>query len=150
MTTALVIFNGIRFPIYLANHAIKWAKKNGASLQALFIRAKTEIKEGYIYPSDLDAAEDLEDTDDAVEDDEKIIQSQIKLLEDMAKTENIPFKSELLIDPSREDILDRTKSAAILFIDEDFDEAGILSVSSIDLEDLKKSPCPVEVIKAKK
>ena len=149
MKTALVIFNGIRFPFYLVDHVIAWAKKNGASLHVLFLKAKDEIKEGYIFPSDLDAAENLDDADDSKKANIQVIRGQIKLLEDMAKTENIPFKSELLSDPSLENILDIAKRSDILFTDADNNETGILSVTSFNVKDLvKKSPCPVEAIKA--
>jgi hypothetical protein len=150
MKTAMVIFNGIRFPFYLVDHVIDWAKKNNASLHVLFIKAKHEVKEGYVFPSDLDAAENLFDTEDVEQGDVLVIRSQIKLLEDMAKTENIPFKSVLLTDPSLEDIICLAKRSDILFIDADYNERGILSVTSFKMKDLvKRSPCPVEIIKAK-
>ena len=149
MKTALVIFNGIRFPFYLADHVVAWAKKNDATLHALFIKAKHREKEGYVFPSDIDAAEDLTGTEDIEQGDALVIRSQMKLLDDMAKTENIPFKSELLTDPYLEDILETAKSSDILFIDADYNEAGILSVDSFTMNDLvKKSSCPVEIIKA--
>lgn len=148
MKTALVIFNGIRFPFYLADHVVSWAKKNDANLHALFIKAKHREEEGYVFPSDIDAAQDLTGTDDIEQGDVLVIRSQIKLLEDMAKTENIPFKSELLTGPYLEDILETAKSSDILFIDADYNETGILSVDSFNINDLvKKSPCPVEIIK---
>jgi len=144
----LVIFNGIRFPFYLVDHVIAWSKNNNANLHALFIKAKHEVNEGYIFPSDLDAAEELSDNSDAEQGDEHVIQSQIKILEDMAKTKDIPFKSEVLIEPSLEDILAKAKGQNILFIDHDFNEEGILSVTRWKLGNLiKKSPCPVEAIK---
>jgi hypothetical protein len=149
MKTALVIFNGIRFPYYLADHVIAWVKKNSANLHALFIKAKHREKEGYVFPSDIDAAEDLADAADIEQDDVLLIRSQMKLLEDMAKTENISFKSELLTDPYLEDILEMAKSSDILFVDADDNESGILSVTSFRMKELlKKVPCPVETIKA--
>jgi hypothetical protein len=151
MKKALVIFNGIRFPFYLADYAIAWAKKNSANLHALFIKAKHREKEGYVFPSDLDAAEHLTGTGDIEHGDVLIIRSQMKLLEDMAKTKDISFKSELLTDPYQEDILEMAKGSDILFIDADDDETGILSVTSFRMNDLvKKSSCPVESIKAEK
>jgi hypothetical protein len=148
MKTALVIFNGIRFPFYLADHVIEWTEKNTASLHALFIKAKHREKEGYVFPSDLDAAEHLTGTEDIEHGDVLVIRSQMKLLEDMAKTENIPFKSELLTDPLLKDILEIAKGSDILFIDADDNESGILSVTTFRMKDLvKKSPCPVETIK---
>lgn len=150
MKTALVIFNGIRFPIYLADHVIVWAKNNSTGLHALFIKAEHREKENYIFPSDLDAAENLTDTEDIEQGDILVIRSHMKILEDMAKTENIPYQSELLTDPSLENIIGIAKVSAILFMDADYNETGILSVTSIKVKDLvKKSPCPVEMVKAK-
>lgn len=150
MKSALVIFNGIRFPYYLADHAIAWAKTNSGSLHALFIKAKEEVKEGYIFPSDLDAAENLADDEDTEKANILVIRSQIKVLEDMAKTENIPFRSEQLTDPVLEDILGMAKESDILFMDADYHETGILYATSFDMKELvKKSPCPVEAVKAK-
>jgi hypothetical protein len=149
MKTALVIFNGIRFPFYLVDHVIAWAKKNSGSLHALFIKAKHREKEGYIFPSDLDAAENLAGTEDIEHGDLLVIRSNMKLMVDMAKTGNILLKSELLTDPYLEDILEMAKSSDILFIDAGDNESGILSITSFTMKDLvKKSPCPVEAIKA--
>ncbi len=148
MKKALVIFNGISFPYYLVDHALAWAKKNDAGLHALFIKAENEVEEGYVFPSDLDAAEALSDSEDAEEGDEHVIASQIKLLGDMAKTEDIPFTSELLTDPSLEDILAIARGQDLLFIDHNFNELGILTATEFSLKELiKKTPCPVEVVK---
>jgi hypothetical protein len=149
MKTAFVIFNGVRFPFYLVDHVIAWAKTNNGSIHALFIKAKHREKEGYVFPSDLDAAEDLTGSEDIEHSDVLVIRSQMKVLEDMAKTKNIPFKSELLTDPILEDVLGMAKESDILFIDADYNETGILSVTSFNMKDLvKKSPCPVETIHA--
>lgn len=150
MKSALVIFNGIRFPFYLADHAIAWAKTNSANLCALFIKAGKEVREGYVFPSDLDAAEALADTEEAGKGNTQVIISQMKVLEDMAKTKDIPYNSELLTDPSLGYLLGMAKRSDILFMDADYHETGILFATSFDMKDLvKKSPCPVEAVKAK-
>lgn len=149
MKSALVIFNGIRFPYYLVDHVIAWAKKNSAKLHALFIKAKHREKEGYVFPSDLDAAENLTGNEDLEQGDVAVIRDQMKLLKDMAKSENISLDSDLLTDPSLDDILGIAKKSDILFIDADDNESGILSVTRFTMKDLvKKSPCPVETIKS--
>src|SRR5690606_41955314 len=61
----LLILNGIRFPFGLLNAAIDWCKQNGSALHAIFMKAEDEVGEGYVYPSDLEAAEDLNDTQDS-------------------------------------------------------------------------------------
>jgi hypothetical protein len=150
MKSALVIFNGIRFPFYLADHAIAWAKTNNANLHALFIKAKDEVKEGYVFPSDLDAAENLADDEDTEKANILVIRSQMKVLEDMAKTKDIPYNSELLTDPSLGYLLGMAKRSDILFMDADYHETGILFATSFNMKELvKKSPCPVEAVKAK-
>jgi hypothetical protein len=149
MKTALVIFNGIRFPWYLVDHVTAWAQKNNGGLHVLFIKAKHREKEGYVFPSDMDAAEALTGTEDIEHDDVLIIRSQMKLLEDTAKAKNIPYQSALLTGPSLNDILEITKGTDVLFIDAEDNESGILSVTSFTMKELvKKSHCRVETIKA--
>jgi hypothetical protein len=148
MKRALVIFNGIRFPFYLSDHAVAWAKNNTAHLHALFLKAEDEIKEGYIFPSDLDAAENLADADDTEKDNIKVIRSQMKLLAGMAITEKLSFTSELLTDLSLDDLIALTKETDTIFIDADYDRAGILALRNFTIKDLvKKSRCPVEIVK---
>jgi len=149
MKTALIIFNGIRFPFYMVDHVMAWAKKNSAQLHALFIKAKHREKEGYVFPSDLDAAENLTGNEDLEQGDVAVIHNQMKLLKDVARSENISLESNLLTDPSLDDILEIAKKSDILFIDADDDGSGILSVTGFTMKQLiKKSPCPVEAIKA--
>lgn len=149
MKKALVIFNGIRFPFYVVDHAIAWAKKNSASIQALFLKSEDEVKEGYVFPSDLDAAENLSDAEDTEKGNIHVIQSQMKTLKDMAATENITTDTELLTEPPLEEILATAKNCSILFIDADYNETTTLAVTNFDLDDLiDKSPCPVEPVSA--
>lgn len=150
MKTALVIFNGIQFPFTLAEQAIAWAKTNDAGIEALFLVGE-EPGEGYGFPSDLNAAENLTDKEDAEKDNLRIVRSQVKLLEDMAKTDNVSCRAELLIDPELGEVMVRAKNAELLFIDAEYTNTGLLSVTSFDLEDLvDQSPCPVEKVPGKK
>lgn len=146
MKTALVIFNGIKFPFYLAEQAIAWAKDNTADLQALFLVGK-EPGEGYVFPSDLDAAEKLADRNEAREKNIEIIRDQVKLLEDMARTKNVTCRSELLMNPSLKDVVNKAGHVERIFVDADYDNTGLLSVTHFSLDHLLgKASCPVETV----
>ncbi|MEI9912075.1 MAG: hypothetical protein WDO71_21950 [Bacteroidota bacterium] len=74
----------------------------------------------------------------------------MKVLEDMAKTKDIPYNAELLTDPSLGYLLGMAKRSDILFTDADYHETGILYATSFNMKELiKKSPCPVESVKTK-
>lgn len=147
MKTALVIFNGIQFPYYLVDHAISWAAKNDGDLHGLFVYSDKEPREGYIFPSDIDPAENLYNKSDAEQVNVGVIHAQIKLFRDMAKGKNISVQTEELISPSLEDILEITEAASILFIDAVSDKSYLLACTSFDFKDLiEESKCPVEMV----
>lgn len=118
MSTATVIFNGIRFPFYLMDGAISWAKKNKAELHAIFLEASGQEREDYAFPSDIDAAEKLTDEEDAAQGNEKIILKYIKLVEDMCKTEHLSYKIERLKNSDLDEVLEKLKTADRIFLDE--------------------------------
>ena len=147
MKKTLAIFNGIRFSFSLANHSIDYATQKGASLHGLFIKAKKEEKEGYLFPSDIDPAQNLTDREDAESDDLRLIKDEQKLLKDLAKEKNIQLQMDVLTDPSLEELLRFTRDAEIVFINDPQEENQILAVTSFELEDLvNRSQSPVEVI----
>jgi hypothetical protein len=147
MKTALVIFDGIQFNFYHADHAIDWAVKNKGDLHGLFIHSGKEPPEGYIFPSDIDPAEHFYDKKDAKQGNVNVIHSQIKLFTDMAKTKNISVHTEELTDPSLNEILEITEGADILFIDTAYRNSFILACTSFKFKDLiEESVCPVELV----
>jgi len=147
MKKALIILNGIRFPYKLVDRAIEWSKTNGSSLHAIFVKAEDEVKEGYIFPSDLDAAKKLSTTQDSENASIKVIESQIKLLHDRSVFQNVPFTYELLTDPPLDEIISKAKSAQMMFLDGNDEGVGTLSVNTFKMADLKAhSPCAVEVV----
>ena len=147
MSKALLILNGIRFPFGLLNAAIDWCKQNGSALHAIFMKAEDEVGEGYVYPSDLEAAEDLNDTQGSENASIRVIYTQMKLLSEMAATKEIPYSAALLTEPSLEDILAETSNASILFLDGADEEDGLLSISTFKQSELSgQSKCKVKLI----
>jgi len=147
MKTALVIFNGIQFPYYVVDRAIEWGVKNDGDLLGIFIHSDQEPPEGYIFPSDIDPAENLYDKDDAEKSNVKVIHSQMILFRDLAKGKGISARAEEFVNPSPGDILEITRTADILFIDVAYDKAFLLACTSINLKDIIKQPgCPVEIV----
>ena len=151
MKTALVIFNGIQFHYYLVDHAIAWALRNNGNLHGLFIHSDKEPPEGYIFPSDIDPAENLYNKSAAVKSNVNVIVGQIKLFTDLVKGRNISVHTEEISNPSLADIIEITEGAGILFIDADYDSAFLLAATSFEMKDLVEgSKCPVEMVFDKK
>jgi hypothetical protein len=147
MKTAFVIINGIQFPYSLVDHAIDWAKREGGNLYALFLSDAGEVPEGYVFPSDIDLAETLNNEEDAEKDTAVIIGHQMKLFSDTAKTKDISAQSESMIDPALTDVLEKASKATLLFIPAGFDETELSAVTHFNLQELvDKAPCPVEIV----
>ncbi len=147
MKKILVLFNGLRFRYELVNRSIELAVENGSSLHAIFLKSEDEVKEGYIFPSDLDEAQNLNTTQDSEDASISVIISQMKVMADMARTKNIDYEEELLTDPPIEEILNRAKEASIVLIDGEDEEIGLMSVNSFTYKELrKKLSIPVEFV----
>jgi hypothetical protein len=136
MPKAALLFNGIDFSFPLVDQAFEWAKQNNGSLVALFLRAKHETKEGYFFPSDLDAAQDLQKNADAEAANTRVLESNMSMLKHRANGEGIDLTSHLLNDPSDEQIVQQLSDCQRMFIDEKFNEPGILRVKDIHLDKL--------------
>lgn len=147
--TTIILFNGIRFPFAVAERAIAWAKQNHSDLMGLFIRSADETKEGYIFPSDLDAAEDLTDEQDAENANIAVIQKNIDILKTMADSDDVPCTNQVLIDPDKAELKDLIKGKDKVFVDDHFDSPGILKYTDIELNELiKKSETEFEVVRS--
>jgi hypothetical protein len=138
MAKAALLFNGIGYSFPLIEQAFNWTKQNNGSLVALFLKAKHETREGYIFPSDLDAAQNSQKNEDAESANLKIIHSNISMLEHRAASEHIDITTKLLNDPSAEQVLEQLSGCEPVFIDDKIDQSGILRVENIDLEKLLK------------
>jgi hypothetical protein len=133
MTKAAVMFNGIRFPFTVIDRAFEWCKKEKGLLLGVFLLAEDADPEGYIFPSDIDAAEDITDSDDSVSDNEKVVESHIKMLKNRATAAQIKFESIVLHDPE-EDLLSETlKGCNYIFVAGDIDELSSGTTESVDL-----------------
>lgn len=122
MKSVLVIFNGIKFPYYLIEYGIAQAKYHHASVHALFLKAGKESSEGYGFPSDMAQAETLTSSEDALQDDKKIISKQMRLAKGMAEMENVSCTTELITDCSLKEMLEVVKNYDLICLDVAFDD----------------------------
>jgi len=149
MKSVLVIFNGIKFPYYLMEYSIAQAKGHSASLHVLFVTAKEEKDKGYGFPSDLSQTETLMDSEDALEDDRKIIKHNMKLAADTAAGENVPCTTEILLGSSLAKTLTVVNKFVLVCLDSDHDDdtASMLTNNRFILNDLmKQATAPVKLI----
>jgi hypothetical protein len=147
MKNGLVIVNGIKLPYFLTDHAIAWAKKEGGRLKALFLSSGKEMPEGYTWPSDIDLAETVADISDTEKSSIKIIRDEMNLFRNMLKGENIEGDVEYMVDPTLEQVLEKAKTASIMFMAPGYGETAQLAITDFSLQDLAdRSPCPVQAI----
>lgn len=144
MAKAALLFNGIGFSFPVVERAFGWAKQNNGSLVAFFLKAKHEAREGYIFPSDLDAAQDLQKNEDAEAANMNVIQSNITMLQHSANSEGVNLTTQVLTDPSDDQLLQSLAGCECVFIDNKFDQPGILRIEGIHLEKLlRKNQLPI-------
>ena len=142
MQPALAIFSGIRFPYYVAEKAIRWAKEHRTGVHVLFVQ-ESEKEEGYLFPNDLDAAEKLTTVRDANQDDQQLIASRIKVLKDMAIQHNVDFNYDIVYNPSLEQVLQKANAASQVFVDATPQE--VYSDARFDMERfIRQTPVPLE------
>jgi len=134
MKKAAVLFNGIRFPFAVIDRSFDWAKKEKGILLAVFLLSKDADPEGYIFPSDIDAAEDLSDDADSASGNEKVVESNIQMLKNRASADQINFKSIVLHDPSEQLLSDTLQDSNYIFVTEDVNEISSGTIESLDLE----------------
>jgi hypothetical protein len=147
MKTALVVINGLKFPYFLVDHAVDWAKKEGAGLQALFLSSGEVMPEAYAFISDIDLAETLQNIDDTEAASAMIFLDQMKLFNQIIKTEGITGGSNLITDPGLKQVLEKAKEADRLFISPGYGETEQLGVTRFKEKELiDQSPCPVDVV----
>jgi hypothetical protein len=147
MKTALVIVNGIKFPYFLADDAIAWAKKEGAHLHALFLTSGEEMPEEYAFPSDIDLANTLTDIRDTEKDSAIIMRDQMNLFKNMAKTEGVTSEAELLNDPTLEQVLELTAGPVLLFVAPGYGDTAQLAVTRFRLQEvIDNAHCEVKIV----
>lgn len=147
MQAVAMVFNGIHFEQAVAKKAFAYAQQSQSPVIALFVKATREKPEGYGFPSDLDAAETLATNTEADQDDKKIIESNIRMLEHEAVIQKIALQCQLLENPSEEQFNAVVRDCAILFI-QGHDEHGSETLAGIDVKKMIQSvSVPVEIVR---
>ena len=111
------------------------------------MRAKKESKKGYSYPSDLETAHPHIYDEQAVLDDERILEDNMQIVKGMVESEKIPYNSSLRINATIKDIQNDTAAADLIIIDKDFDKPSLLSDPNVSLKELSnKLTPPVQIL----
>ena len=148
MPSTWVIFSGLNFSYTALDRAIAWAREHNTDLRVLFLQEEP-VEEGYVFPSDIDAAAALTDEADARQDDDQLIQGKIKLIKDKAGNAGIQYAVKTSTDPSIEAILAIAENAGKIYVDvgtEAREEAAdrLFNPSAL----VEKAACPVELVTA--
>ncbi len=146
MPQAILLFNGIYFSFTAVSRAFAWARQSGGTIDAIFLQAKNEEEEGYGFPSDIDAAENLYTNKDAENEDEQNIRNHMRMLEREAADERITLKTSLLIDPPMPELMAKFAKADIVFIPRKLEKKDLLCID-MDIAQLSKNlKVPFEII----
>jgi hypothetical protein len=94
------------------------------------------MPEAYAFPSDIDLAEKIADTEDTEEDSAKILRSQGKVVRGMLKTEELSGNIEHLNDASLDKVLEKLKSSDLLFVDPNQGEIEMQGITRFKLQEL--------------
>lgn len=143
-----VIFSGLNFSYTALDRAINWAKAHNTDLGVLFLQEEP-VEEGYVFPSDIDAAESLAGEADARQDDDQLVQGKIKLIKDKAADAGIKYVVKISDDTSIETILSITAYPDKIYVDvgtELREEAADRLFNPDEL--VEKAACPVELVTA--
>lgn len=123
-----------------------FAKQQQTGVQVLFL-VEPPVEEDYIFPSDIDAAAALTDSEDAADDDRRLLQSKVKLIRDKTQTAGIQCSVRVSNDASVDSILEVAGNVCMIFVD-GVDGAGEGAAGPlVDPKALsEKAACPVEVV----
>ncbi len=146
MPQAILLFNGIYFSFTAVSRAFAWARQTGGTIEAIFLKSKNEEEEGYGFPSDLDAAENLYSDKDAEKEDEQIIRNHMSMLEREAAGERTKLKTSLLIDPPMLELLAKCREAELIFIPRKLERNDLLCIDMDIAEFSKNLKVPFEII----
>jgi hypothetical protein len=138
MPQAVLLFNGIYYSFTAESRAFSWAQKTGGSIEAIFLKAKNEEDEGYGFPSDLDAAENLYTDKDAENEDEQIIRNHMNMIERDAASEQITLNTSLLIDIPMSELIAKCSGADMVFIPRKLGRKDLLCID-IDIAQFTKN-----------
>ena len=147
MKTILIILNGIRLPFHVIEFAISKAKENHCEIYALFLRGGHEQSKGYIFPSDLGSTESGSSDAEVLEEDEKIIYDNMKIVRSMIEAEKIPYREILRTNAPLSEIVTISEDADLVVVDENFDHLTLLADKKVSLKGLlEKISKPVEIV----
>lgn len=149
MASTMVIFNALTFCYSALDQAIDWAKEHKATLRVLFLKEQP-VEEDYIFPSDIDAAQELTDTADAQQDDEQLLQSKMKLVRDKAQAAGIDHSIQVSGETSVDGLLAIAGKTDMIFVDAgSIVREGAAGLPFDTNELIEKAACPVELVTAK-
>lgn len=147
MKTAFVVIDGIKFPYFLVDKAIEWARQEGGKLNGLFLMSGTEVPEGYVFPSDIDLAEEITDANDTRNNSTVLFDDFMRLFESSCLAKGVSCHSELMIAPSLKEVVEKTKQATILMLSPQYGDPSLLGITGFNLQELAdQSFCPVEIV----
>lgn len=142
-----MIVNGLHFPFQMVDKVIEKVEQSGRNLTALFLLAGNEVPEGYVFPSDIDAAKALNDEEDVREDTEDIMHDQLEYFKHVLSAKGIQGNAVILVDPSLEDIMEKINDAVIVYTSRDIEQHGLLTAADFKIPELReKLNCPLELV----
>jgi len=129
MATAILLYNGLHFPVAMIDRAIAWALKSNGDIIALIVLADKDQEEGYPFPNDLDESEELNTDTDAMGEDMAIIASNIRLIRHQATNAKVTLKTHLLPGAPRAQLQNWLEKADQVFIAEEPLDPPVLSIN---------------------
>lgn len=148
MHATMIIFSGLSFSYTALDQAIAWAQEHHTQLRVLFLPEKP-VEEGYVFLSDIDAAEALAGEAEARQDDDQLLQGKIRLIKDKAEASGLPYTTEVSESPAISDILARTENVDKIYVDVGTGERKEAADRLFNPKELvEKAACPVELVTA--
>lgn len=139
MNFATLLFPGNFVPYHVVDYAINWAKENEVALLVLFVLNTHVTREGYVFPSDLDMAEELTTVADADRGVRAIAGNEIRYIEKRAGAAHIPLKCEILYSPSVKNLFSKLNRSDVVFIDKDLDDhPDLLEGLDFSIDDIRE------------
>jgi hypothetical protein len=139
MSEGIILLNGIQFHHKAADDAINWASQSEAGLTAIIIRSGSQQKEGYIHDEPAKPGNGQERSGDEISwQYRELIQAQIQMLEHATESKGIQFRVEEMVEPTVEQVLEKTKNCTKIYADREWDSNSILFFRRFSLEDFKK------------
>jgi hypothetical protein len=147
MGTIIILVNGLDMPYHVVDRAIAIAKEKKSRLLAIFLEGKRERREGYVFPSDLDAAEKGITEAETLVEDKEIISHNSDVIARMAEFDGIQLESKIIENPKLEELIQIFEGADLIVADRDFDSELLLDAHKITLKRIvENSQAPVELV----